>query len=286
MNSLQLSVVMPARNEAANIERTVRELTAVLAAEGVPYEVIAVDDSSDDGTAGVLRALADENPAVRPVHRSPPGGFGRAVRAGLEAAAGDVVVIVMADASDDPRDVVRYYRKIEEGYDCVFGSRFLRGAKVSKYPLLKLAVNRVVNRCIQLLFWTRHNDLTNAFKAYRRHVIEECGPYRASHFNITLEMSLGALVRKYSVARMPVSWCGRTWGSSKLKLREMGRRYLSVLLKVFFERILIADDLMAERLSQRAAHHERMGEIQRRVEELDERLEALEHQEEAEKSLA
>ena len=165
-------------------------------------------------------------------------------------------VVLVDDASTDgtsdhPDDVVAYYRKIEEGYDCVFGSRFVRGSSVEHYPLVKLVANRIVNRLIQALFWTRYNDLTNAFKAYRADVIRECGPYRASHFNITIEMSLGALIRGYSIAQIPIRWSGRTWGSSKLKLREMGRRYLCVLLKTFFEKVLVADDLVAER----AARH-------------------------------
>ena len=183
------------------------------------------------------------DPAVRIVNRTPPGGFGRAVRSGMEAVPGDIVVVYMADLSDSPEDVVGYYRKIREGYDCVFGSRFIKGSVVQNYPPVKLSINRIVNRCIQFMFWTRFNDLTNAFKAYRTPVIRDCGPYRACHFNLTLEMSLGALIRNYNIAQIPIRWYGRTWGSTKLKLGEMGRRYLSTLLMMFFQRHLITDDL-------------------------------------------
>jgi dolichol-phosphate mannosyltransferase len=89
--------------------------------------------------------------------------------------------------------------------------------------------------------------MTNAFKAYRVEVLRECGPYRASHFNITIEMSLSALIRRFAIAEIPIRWYGRTWGSSKLSMREMGARYLCVLLKLFFEQLLIADDLPAGR---------------------------------------
>ena len=170
---------------------------------------------------------------------------------------------------DDPRDVVRYYRKIEEGYDCVFGSRFRRGSQVLGYPPLKLIVNRIVNRGIQLLFWTRFNDLTNAFKAYRRHVILECGPYSSSHFNLTLEMSLNALVRRYHIAEIPIHWYGRTWGSSNLSMFNMGRRYLSVLLKLFFERMLISDDILEERLVERTWNADRLRVLEERVAKLE-----------------
>jgi dolichol-phosphate mannosyltransferase len=245
---MNLSIVIPAFNEEKNIGKVLDELRRVVRDKHrIDYEIIVVDDNSEDRTAEVVRTAMRSDPAIRLVQRTPPGGFGRAVRAGLDAATEDAVVICMADCSDDPEDVVRYFRKLEEGYDCVFGSRFIRGSRVENYPLVKRIVNRIVNRCIQLLFWTRFNDLTNAFKAYRRRVIYDCGPYRACHFNITIEMSLGALIRRYRVAQIPINWYGRTWGSSNLRLRQMGRRYLCVLLMLFFQRLLIADDLMAER---------------------------------------
>ena len=260
---LRLSVVIPAYNEEANLGRCVTELTHALRdVHRIPYEVVVVNDNSSDDTERVIRELAAEDGAIRFIHRQPPGGFGRAVRAGLEVITGDVVVIYMADLSDDPEDCVAYYRKIEEGYDCVFGSRFMRGSAVEHYPPVKLVVNRIVNRTIQVLFWTGFNDLSNAFKAYRIEVVRECGPYRASHFNITLEMSLSALIRKYRIAQIPIRWQGRTWGSSNLKIREMGRKYLYVLLKMFAERVLIADDVMAERLAADARNrgHKEAGE--------------------------
>jgi dolichol-phosphate mannosyltransferase len=250
---MKLSVVIPAHDEEDSIGACLDGLAGALRRHLIPYEIVLVDDASTDGTARVALARAEADPAVRCVHRRAPAAFGRAVRAGLEAASGDVVVIFMADLSDDPEDVVAYYRKIEEGYDCVFGSRFIRGSLVEHYPIVKLAANRIVNRLIQILFWTRFIDLTNAFKAYRAEVIRECGPYRASHFNITIEMSLGAVIRGYSIAQVPIRWSGRTWGSSSLKLREMGRRYLCVLLKTFFEKILVSDDLLAERAIRPAA---------------------------------
>jgi dolichol-phosphate mannosyltransferase len=249
---LRLSVVIPAHQEELSLGACLDGLTGVLQRHRIPHEIVVVDDASTDDTSRVARARAEADPAIRCIRRSPPAGFGRAVRAGLAAASGDVVVIFMADLSDHPDDVVAYYRKIEEGYDCVFGSRFVRGSAVDHYPIVKLVANRIVNRLIQALFWTRFNDLTNAFKAYRADVIRECGPYCASHFNITIEMSLGALIRGYSIAQIPIHWSGRTWGSSNLKLREMGRRYLCVLLKTFFEKVLVADDLLAERDARRS----------------------------------
>ena len=275
----KLSVVIPAYNEEKNIAKCIQELRATLRDKyHIPYEVIVVDDNSRDRTEEFVRAEMAEDPAIRLVTRVPPGGFGRAVRSGLEAVRGDVVVIYMADLSDSPEDVVAYYRKIGEGYDCVFGSRFIRGSKVENYPRFKLFCNRVVNRGIQVMFWTRFNDMTNAFKAYRTSVIRDCGPYRACHFNLTIEMSLGALIRRYNVAQIPISWYGRTWGSSNLKLGEMGRRYLSTLLMMFFQRHLIADDLMADRLASNLAYHRNIADLEARIDSLEARLDAIDRE--------
>ena len=272
----KLSIVIPAHNEEENLVSTVNELNDILQLENIPYEIILVNDNSTDNTRDVIADLMKNNTCVHTVNRTPPGGFGRAIRSGLEAVEGDVVVICMADCSDSPQDVVKYYRKIEEGYDCVFGSRFIKGSKVVNYPKVKLIVNRIVNKCIQLMFRCKHNDLTNAFKAYRTEVINACGPYRSSHFNITLELSLSALIRKYSIAEIPISWYGRTWGSSKLSLREMGRRYLEVLLIIYTEKLLISDDIEAERVAARRKYEMNIYNISKRLETIENRIETIE----------
>jgi dolichol-phosphate mannosyltransferase len=267
------SIVIPAHDEEQNLEPTVRDLEQALEAEGILYEIVIVNDHSRDGTLDAARKLAASNHAIQVIDLKQLGGFGRAVRAGLAAFAGDAVAVVMADQSDDPQDVVSYYRKLEEGYDCVFGSRFRGNSNVVNYPLGKLIVNRIVNKAIQLLFWTRFNDLTNAFKAFRRHVILECGPYSSSHFNLTIEMSLNAVIRHYNIAEIPISWYGRTWGASNLSIVAMGRRYLSVLLKLFFERLLISDDIMEERLSERTDVHHRIAALETRIEAVEKNVE-------------
>ena len=238
----QLSVVIPAYNEAGAIRGTVEGVAGALERAGIDYEVLVVDDASSDGTDSVVRAVASENARVR-YHRSHnPRGFGFAVRAGLDLFEGDAVAIVMADGSDDPKDVVRYYRVIEEGYDCAFGSRFLRGSSVHDYPRFKLAFNRVVNLGIRVLFRSGYNDTTNAFKAYRREVIETVQPLLSNHFNLTVEIPLKAIVRGHSYKVVPISWRNRREGESKLSLQEMGSRYAFIVLYVLLERHLSRGD--------------------------------------------
>ncbi len=246
-NTLLYSILIPAHNEENNIYDTVTELASELRKENIPFEIVVVNDNSVDRTEEIVESLKREIPELVHVRNPMPPGLGRAIRSGLKHVKGDVIAIVMADKSDDPVDVVRCYRKIEEGYDCVFGSRFRKGSKVVQYPKVKYIANRIVNKFLQVLFLTRFNDLTNAFKVYRRHVIESISPLQASHFNITIEMSLSALIRRYKIAEIPISWYGRTWGQSNLRLREMGRRYLCTMLMIWFERLLILDDIIVEK---------------------------------------
>jgi len=245
-NTLRYSILIPAYNEEKNIIPTIAAVARELRAEEIPFELLIVNDNSTDATATVISEAQNEFPEIVLVHNTPPGGLGRAVRFGLNHFQGDVVAIVMADLSDDPKDVVTCYRKIEEGYDCAFGSRFIKGSQVSHYPFGKLLFNRIGNTLIRFLFLTKHNDLTNAFKAYRREVIEGISPLRACHFNITIEMSLSALIRNYSIAVFPIKWSGRTWGQSNLHIRAMTRRYLCTLVKIWFERVLILDDVLED----------------------------------------
>ena len=236
---MKLSVVIPAHNEALVIEPTLRGLVDVLEGQIDDYEILVVDDGSTDGTAEVVHEVGGR---VRCLRNDGPHGFGFAVRHGLEHFTGDAVVIVMADGSDDPRDVVLYYRVLEAGYDCAFGSRFMPGAVVRDYPRPKLIVNRSVNQGIRMLFRHGYGDTTNAFKGYRREVIDHVQPLLSHHFNLTVELPLKAVTRGFSFAVVPTSWTNRAAGESKLNLEEMGSRYLFIVLYVFLEQHLSRGD--------------------------------------------
>ena len=239
---MKLSVVIPAHDEVGSIGATVEALAAELKKEEISYEIVVVDDASSDGTAAVVRAIAAQDPAVRCIRSPRPPGFGHAVRAGLDEYTGDAVAIVMADLSDSPKDLVSYYRVLERGFDCAFGSRFVRGGRVSEYPKFKLALNRLVNLGIRVLFRHGYDDTTNAFKAYRREVVEHIQPLLSNHFNLTVEMPLKAIVRGHSYEVVPISWTNRAHGVSKLRLQEMGSRYLFIVLYVFLEHHLSRGD--------------------------------------------
>lgn len=239
---MKLSIVMPARNEEGCIADTVAQFVAALKQAMIPFEIVVVDDGSTDGTAEIVRSLGRLHSEVRLVANTGRHGFGMAVRKGLENITGDAVSIVMADASDSPRDLVRYYRKLLEGFDCVFGSRFVAGGGTVDYPPHKLLINRLANWFIKVLFRLPYNDVTNAFKCYRREVVEGMAPLISPHFNLTVEMPLKAIIRGYSFAIIPITWTNRQTGVSKLKLKEMGSRYLFIVLYLWLEKHLSRGD--------------------------------------------
>jgi dolichol-phosphate mannosyltransferase len=239
---MKLSIVIPARNEDGCIAETLSSLIATAEAEAIEVDIVVVDDGSTDGTAACVNEFSAKYRSVRLVENSGQRGFGMAVRTGLEHISGEAVAIVMADGSDCADDVVTYYRTLQEGYDCVFGSRFIAGAEVRDYPAHKLVLNRFANWFIRTIFRFRYNDITNAFKCYRTEVIDGIQPLISPHFNLTVEMPLKAIVRGYSYAVVPICWANRKAGVSKLKIKEMGSRYLFIVMYIWLEKMLARGD--------------------------------------------
>jgi dolichol-phosphate mannosyltransferase len=237
-----LSVVIPARDEEGCIASTASHLNVELNLQGVPHEIIVVDDGSTDRTWAILTELKSRMPELKPIQNLGSHGFGRAITRGLDEMTGDAVVIMMADESDDCRDVVRYWQELNKGYDCVFGSRFMKGGGVIDYPPIKLLMNRLANAFIRLLFAHGLNDTTNAFKAYRASTIQAIRPILSPHFNITVELPLKAIVRGYSYTTIPITWRNRRSGVAKLKIKEMGSRYLFICLYVWLEKYFSRGD--------------------------------------------
>ena len=236
------SVVIPARDEEGSLEPMLRRVNECFNKRSIPHEIVVVDDGSTDGTWALLQSLQEDIPELAPVQNKGLNGFGRAIVYGLDYAKGDAAVIMMADASDDPEDAAAYWDKLNEGYDCAFGSRFVKGGAVHDYPKIKLFVNRMANLFLKLLFNMKLNDTTNAFKAYRMEVIEGCRPFISPHFNLTVEIPLKAMVRGYSWDILPISWKNRTAGEAKLKIKEMGSRYLFICLYIWLEKYFSRGD--------------------------------------------
>ncbi len=240
---MKLSIVIPAYNEAESIGETIEELVSVLSQKEINYEVLVVNDNSKDNTLVVLDTLKQKYSSLNYVTNTGPNGFGYAVRYGLERFSGDCVAVMMADLSDSPHDLVKFYDTMVAGnFDCVFGSRFMKGGKTIDYPAVKKVINRVANAIIRMVMNIKYNDTTNAFKLYKRHTIDGVKPFLSPHFNLTIELPLKAIIRGFSFVVVPNSWTNRKYGESKLKIREMGSRYFFILMYCFIEKYFSRGD--------------------------------------------
>lgn len=233
---MKLSIVVPAHNEEDSVTKVVALLIQTLSAEKIDHEVIVVNDNSMDQTEAILRDLQRLYPTLRYINNEPPAGFGLAIRKGLDHFNGDAVAIFMGDGSDSPQDVVQCFHKLQEGYDCVFGSRFIKGGRLIGYPPHKLLFNRLGNYLIKTLFRLNYDDVTNGFKLYRREVIAACQPLISKHFNINVELPLKAIVQGYEYAVVPISYVDRTAGISKFKINEISMPYLLTIVYIYLER--------------------------------------------------
>jgi len=240
---MKLSIVIPAYNEEGSIEETLQTLYDKLIQENIPHEIVVTNDNSKDGTLQVLEQLQTKIPSLVYYTNNGPNGFGYAVRYGLERFTGDCVAVMMADLSDSPEDLVAFYRVMISGnYDCVFGSRWIKGGKVYDYPFPKKVMNRIFNSLVRLMFRLKYNDCTNAFKLYKKETILGLKPLLSPHFNLTLELPLKAIVRGYTYTVLPNSWRNRKAGESKLKIKEMGSRYMFVMLYCLIEKYFSRGD--------------------------------------------
>lgn len=221
-----LSIVIPCYNEQDVVEKTVNDLISYFSAQKLSYEILCVNNASKDGTEEVLKKLCRQSPLVRYVNTTQIPGYGVAVRWGLEHYSGRSVVIAMADGAESPADVYGLYKKIDEGYDCAFGSRFQGGVTVEGYPPFKMFLNRLGNFLISKVTGNSYNDFTNGFKCYRREVIDLMRPFNSQYFNLTVEMSMGAVLNGARFAVVPNSWKDRDGGVSKFAVLNQSKMYL------------------------------------------------------------
>jgi dolichol-phosphate mannosyltransferase len=238
----KLSVIIPAKDEAENISLCIDEIRSALNKEDIDNEILVIDDGSTDQTYEIVSKISRTTSSVKCIKNLEENGFGRAIRLGLNHFKGDAVAIMMADRSDSPKDLVKYWKTLQDGYDCAMGSRFVSGGSTHNYPKIKLIINRLVNTLIRYAFRIESNDITNAFKMYRRDVITGCSPLISPHFNLTVEIPLKAIIRGYSYKVLPISWKNRTKGVAKLKLREMGSRYFFIIAYLCLEKYFSCGD--------------------------------------------
>jgi len=246
-----LSVIIPAMNEGGTLCSVLSQFAEDLRKEQIPFEIVVINDIPSNGTADdssqILKGLVRDYPEIHAYDRTGGTGYGTAVSTAVTLSKGDYVVISSADACNISQDIILYYRTLDEGNDAVFGSRFIPGASVTGYPQFKLFVNRVSNFILQVLFGFKFNDYTDGFKGYRRELLTQFGPLFSTKFNITIELSLKAMLLTKKIKQVPTQWYGRSWGVSKLSILRVLRYYLSTLLYILGLRIMTEDFLKCAR---------------------------------------
>ena len=244
---MKLSIIIPAKDEEGDIEKTLNSIHDILKTNNVEHEILIINDHSVDSTLEILSSLEKTIKELKIINNSGKPGFGLAIRQGLENYSGDIVAIVMADGSDSPKDLINFYFKSVKNYRCVFGTRFSSGGSTKDYPVLKYIMNRFFNNLVRLIFRIKYDDITNAFKVYTREAIEGSKPFLSNHFNLTLELPLKIIIRGYKYKIIPNSWKNRQTGVSKMRIKEMGSRYMFILFYCLIEKLLTKDDYKKSR---------------------------------------
>jgi len=236
---MSLSIIIPCRNEEESIENTINDITSHLINKINNFEINIINDFSSDHTLEKLKIISTTNKKIK-VYDNQIKGLGGAINLGIEKSLNKFTVIVMADLSDSPEDIIKYYFEIKNNdLDAVLGTRFSSNSLIENYPKKKLFFNRVFNNLVKILYWQKYNDFTNAFKIYKTSVLKELKPIISENFNVFLELPLKIISRKYKYSIIAINWRNRKNGKAKFKIKELGSKYLFTLLYCFLEKILL-----------------------------------------------
>jgi dolichol-phosphate mannosyltransferase len=236
---MSLSIIIPCRNEEEIIEDTVNEIVSFLSDKITEFEINVINDFSNDNTFNKVKKISEIEQKIK-IYNNQNIGLGGAINLGIKNSSYKYTTIVMADLSDSPQDIYKYYKEIKaKELDAVLGSRFINGSKIENYPKKKLFLNRLFNNLIKILFWQKYNDFTNAFKIYRTDVLKELKPIISENFNVFLELPLKIISRKYKYSIIAINWKNRNTGQAKFKIKELGSKYLFTLFYCFLEKILL-----------------------------------------------
>ena len=235
---MSLSIIIPAFNESSQITNTLTNLKKIKN-KIKKFEIIIINDFSTDNTEDIIKKLKKKNKLIK-LFKNKRKGLGSAITTGILKSKYKFISIFMADMSDDPKDLIKYYEEInKKKLDAVFGTRFSKNSQVKDYPTFKLILNRIFNNFVRLIFFSKYNDFTNAFKIYKKKTILSLFPIVSENFNVFLELPLKIVTRKHKFITMPIKWKNRKKGYSKFKIKELGSMYLFTLAYCLLEKILL-----------------------------------------------
>jgi glycosyltransferase involved in cell wall biosynthesis len=225
----EVSIILPAYNEEENLETVVKSV--LKECRKLNFEIVIVDDCSSDSTGEIADRLSKKYSKIKVVHRTGRNSFGMAIRTGFKNATGKILVTFMCDRQDDAKTIPYLIKKIHEGYDIAVASRFTVGGRVIGYPIIKYIANRLFNKLVSTIFGLNTNDVSNAFKAYRRNMITGLN-LKSEWFEITPEIVLKAVIKKkVKIGEVPTTMLWRKKGKSKFKLFWEGLRFGRIFLE-------------------------------------------------------
>ena len=235
---MSLSLIIPAFNEEEQIKITIKKL--INFKKNISnLEILVIDDKSTDKTYKIVKYIKKNKSFIK-LFSNPKKGLGSAIETGIKNAKNQYICIYMSDMSDDLNDLKKYYNLIKKkDVDAIFGTRFSRQSEIKGYPIIKLILNRIFNNLVRVIFFSKYNDFTNAFKIYKKNSLKKLMPIVSENFNVFLELPLKIIARKYSYIIIPIKWNYRKKGTSKFEIRELGSMYLFTLFYCLFEKILL-----------------------------------------------
>lgn len=236
---MKVSFIIPFHNEEKNCRRMVERVIENSQKTKLNFEIIPVDDRSSDKTGEILRELSRKHKSVSPIFRKydkeeKGNTMGKALVEGTKKANGNIIIWTMGDLADDCETYGKIIKEIENGYDIVFGSRYMPGGSRGNLDKLKAFLSSWGTKLAVILFGVPVHDVTNAFRGFKKNVFERM-KLNSSGFSISPEFAIKAHLAGYKLGEVPTVYTNRVEGVSNFKLYQMTRSYITLYFKLFYD---------------------------------------------------
>jgi dolichol-phosphate mannosyltransferase len=230
---MRLAVIVPAHNEEDNIVKVVEKIERSL---NLDYELIIVNDNSTDSTPKLIQELSRRYSNIKPVHNKLGKGFANALKTGFNNVTADIVIPVMADLCDDLSVIPDMLDKMNQGYDVVCGSRYIKGGARLGGSRVKGFLSGCAGKSLSFLLGLPTHDIANAFKMYRKKVIDSVD-IESKAFEISMEIPLKAYYSGFKITEIPTVWNERAKGQSHFKVMKLLPAYIRLYIWAVLRRM-------------------------------------------------